>query len=331
MKHVRHTSFQLASVCALVLGAVSSNALAQLGPGSPADAPSILTSFPNGQLNHWYVSQSHTLASVAGESAGNDDGMDSAMFGLAGPIAKSVAGEYDVASAYAAVSASKLSVASFTSTGPSSSDPRAFGLGMADIGYVAIMDQPGTVKMDFHLSGTLNSSAFGSKSGVSLIAIGSGVDQDTLAALNQGDQDIEIIQAMQTLPQISNAHAQAYSSLHEDGFGATKTIEKDFSVSADGYAFACPTTGAGQAYCGKYLYAFSLGIYAASINNANADFAHTLTVTGLQLPDGATLSFDAGAAIPVTTSAVPEPSVLAMSLLGLGMMAGVATRRRQRN
>jgi len=135
---------------------------------------------------------------------------------------------------------------------------------------------------------------------------------------------------MDLLPQIKNDHALILSARHTDGSGGTDTFDKDFSVSADSVAFACPESGAGQAYCGKYLYGFSLGINAASINNAHATFAHTWTVTGLELPQGATLTFDAGAAIPVTTSAVPEPSTSVMSLLGLGLVAGITARRRQR-
>lgn len=333
MRTICHGRPCLGVALALLLSTSGGQALAQLGPVSPANAISVLPSFQEGQLNHWYVSGSNTLASVAGESAGDDAGMDSAMLlGLAKPITKVVAGEYDTASAYAAVSPTKLSVAASTSTGQSFSDVHAMGLAMAGVSYFTIMDQPGTVKMDFHLSGTLTSRTAGSTAAVMVMALGSGVDEGTLAALDQASQggEVDVLQVMQTLPQINDVHARVFSAQHTDGMGGTDTFDKDFSVSAEGMAFACPEIGAGRAYCGKYFYGFSLGIDAVSTNNANADFAHTLTVTGLQVPQGATLTFDAGAAVPVTTSAVPEPSSGAMSLLGLGMVAGFLARRRQR-
>ncbi|MBI2733290.1 MAG: hypothetical protein HYX44_08315 [Aquabacterium sp.] len=298
---------------------------------APPNAISVLGSFEQGQLNHWYVSQSSTLASVAGESAGDDAGMDSAnLLGLAKPITKSVAGQYDTASAYAGVLPTKRSVAAFTSTGQSFSDMHALGFAMAGVSYFTIMDQPGTVTMTLHLSGTLSSLTLGSKAAMSLVAIGSGVDEGLLNTLDQGSQgdDLDVLQAMQALPQINDRHAQVVSARHADGAGGTDTFDQDLAVSADGVAFACPESGAGQAYCGKYLYGFTLGLQAASTNNAHADFAHTLTVTGLQLPQGAALSFEPGAAIP-TTTAVPEASTGAMTLVGLGMVAGCLARRRR--
>ena len=331
MKTFHHAGPRLGAALALLLSISGNAALAQIGPGSPSTAISALNSYAQGQLNHWYVSQSNTLATVAGESAGDDAGTDSAMLlGLAKPIIKGVAGEYDTASAHAAVLPNKLSVAASTSTGQIISDVHALGLAMAGISYFTISDQPGTIKMNFHLSGNLTSLTVGSKAAMSLVAIGSGVDEGTLAALNlagEGD-DVDLLQAMDLLPQIKNDHAIVLSARHTNGSGGTDTFDKDFSVSADSVAFACPEFGAGQAYCGKYFYGFSLGINAASVNNAHADFAHTLTVTGLELPQGATLTFDAGAAIPVTTSAVPEPSAGALSLLGLGMVVALVGRRR---
>lgn len=334
MKTIRRARPCLGAALVMLLSTGVSEALAQMGPVSPSTAISVLPSFEAGQLNHWYVSQSSTLAAVSGESAGDDAGTDSAiLLGLAKPILKGVAGEYDTASAYAAVLPNKLSVAASTSTGQSSSDLHAMGLAMAGISYFTISDQPGTIKMNLHLSGTLTSLTEGSKAAMSLVAFGSGVDEGTLNALNSigGGDDVDPLQAMDLLPRISTDHARILSARHTNGTGGTDTFDQDFSVSADSVAFGCPESGAGQAYCGKYFYGFSLGIHAASLNNAHADFAHTLTVTGLELPQGATLTFDAGAAIPTTTSAVPEPSAGALSMLGLSMVTALVARRRQRH
>lgn len=332
MKSIRHARPLLGAVVAALLSAEASEVLAQIGPMVPPSPISVLGSFEDGQLNHWYLSQSSTLASVAGESAGDDAGTDSAYLpGLAKPITKGVAGQYDTASAYAGILPTKLSVAAFTSTGQSSSDIHALGFAMAGASYFTIMDQPGTVTMTLHLSGTLSSLTLGSKAAMSLIAIGSGVDAGLLNTLDQGSlgSGVDVPQSMESLPRINDAHAQVFSALHADGSGGTDAFDQDFSVSAEGLEFACAESGAGQAYCGKYLYAFSLGLQAASTNNAHADFAHTLTVTGLQLPQGTTLSFEPGTAIPTTTTAVPEASTGFMTLMGIGMVAGSLARRRR--
>ncbi|TAK84219.1 MAG: hypothetical protein EPO09_21030 [Aquabacterium sp.] len=332
MKHFHDALPRVAAACAVLLGTASCDTWAQLAPTSPSTTASVLTSFPDGQLNHWYVSQSSTIVGVAGESAGDDAQMDNAFLGLAKQSMASVAGEYDTASAFAAVGATTLKAAAFSTTSDSFAGLHSMSYAIAGLSYVAVMDQPGTVTMDLHLSGLLYSRSLGATAAMNVVAIGSGVDDGTLASLDlaSNNQDLDPLQTIRLLPQINEAHAQVFNAIHDDAFDGTWTFDKNFSVSAEGQAFACPEVGAGRAYCGKYLYAFSLGLATATLNNADADFAHTLTVTGLQLPEGATLTFESGAAIPVSTSAVPEASTLAMSLIGLCLLAGVTTRRRQR-
>lgn len=59
---------------------------------------------------------------------------------------------------------------------------------------------------------------------------------------------------------------------------------------------------------------------------ARAEFGNTVALTEVVLPDGVSLSSSAGAVYNI--AAVPEPDVWAMLLAGLGVLAGVARRRR---
>lgn len=326
MRSIKHTACYLALFGGLLLS------VAQAGAATtPVNiAPSILE-FGSGQLGHWYVSQSQTAASVFGASAGSDGGDDYAPLGLAHPITATVAGEYDSASAYAAVTATQLHAAAFSSTGQPFTTPSAGGFATVGANYFTILDRPGTIKLTVHLSGTLNALSLGADAGVSLFAMGSGVDDSVLAPLTPSNTDeaSSPLQIMHALPRINDAHLQVFTAF-QDGVGETTlTIERDFSISAEGFAFACPASGPGTAYCGKYGYAFSLALDTGSVNTASSDFAHTLTLTGLEVPQGVQLSFDAGAAIPVTVSAVPEASASWSALLGLGCVALMTTRRRR--
>ncbi len=326
--HARARTSCYLALCSSLLLLSAEHAAAQVAPVNIA--PSVLE-LGSGQLGHWYVSQSQTVASVFGQSAGSDDGHDEALLGLAQSITRSVAGEYDTASAYAAVTATKLHAATFSTTGQPFSTPYAGGFATAGVSYFTILDRPGTIKMTVHLSGTLNALSLGADAGVSLLAFGSGVEDSVLAPLDQANIDPEAppLQLMHALPRINDAHLQVFTAFN-DGIGeSTLTLDRDFSVSAEGFAFACPPSGPGTAYCGKYGYVFSLQLDTASLNTASSDFAHTLTLTGLEVPLGVQLTFADGASIPVTTSAVPEASTWAMSLIGLGMVAGVTARRRR--
>lgn len=328
MSHRLHTTCYLAVSSALLMLAAD-NACAQLAPVNPI--PSVFE-IGSGQLGHWYLSRSSTFASVYGASAGADDGFDNANIGLAQAITKSVSGEYDTASAYAAVTPTKLSAAAFSNSEQLSIAPGAVGISMASASFFTILDRPGTITLHVNLSGFLNSLTPNAEAGVAMMAIGSGVDDNVLNTINQAgsNEDASPLETLKALPRIDTAHAQVFSAFHRSGIGPTLELDQPFTVSADGFAFACPPSGPGTEYCGKYGYGIDLLIQAVSVNSASSDFAHTLAITGLDVPEGSSLTFDDGAAIPVTVSAVPEVSTSAMSLLGLGMVAGLTARRRQR-
>lgn len=205
-------------------------------------------------------------------------------------------------------------------------------LAQASLLYVAVLDNPVSVRFELKLDGQLDvngSRSLGSdRSSASLAMFAWGsqsngtTEQQRALFANAGiDIDAEgdaMLAQLQAWPTSTQAHlatlgAQATTS------SPHVTVDETLHVTAEGTRIDCDVSVA--PICGRYVYYVGVSLFTLAQNGGFADFSHTLQVSSFSIDGGAAQAF-------APTSPVPEPASALLMLIGGAAL--LARRRRAR-
>ena len=333
-------ALSLAGALGVALALASPGAQAQL---APPDLSAVPLFSPDIAVNQWYVTGT-TASAFAGVDLLSDgrtvwgtgtSGINvSASGSLADLLGKS-------ASAESRASATSLgAIASSHNLEPG--DTLSGATAWANVSYMTVLDTPGTVSLDFRLSGRLSIDGGRSaamtdptRSAVAVYVMGAAPDMTTESVnamftsvgIDPMATDTALITQAAHWPVSSQPNLATYGQAL-DSLSVSNVAEVDthLTVQSQGAYIDCHGLSPAPAVCGKYLYQFWGVMMTGAENGAVADFSHTLEATALHLPGGATLGFSDGQAIAVISS-VPEPASAALMLAGLGLVGGWRRRR----